>query len=75
MKLVGKEHRAGGRPRKRYDTPTTPLQRVLAAGVADLTKVKTLVELYSSLSPLTFKRQIDVRLAAMPLSRRLAANA
>ena len=75
MKLIGKEHRAEGRPRKRYDTPTTPLQRVLAAGVADLTKVKSLVELYSSLSPLTLKRQIDVRLAAMPLSRRLAANA
>src|SRR6266852_554336 len=75
MKLVGKEHRADAQPRKRYDTPTTPLQRVLASGLADLSKVKTLVELYSSVSPLTLKRQIDVRLAAMPLSRRLAANA
>lgn len=75
MKLVGKEHRADARPRKLYDTPTTPLQRVLASGVADLTKVKTLVELYSSVSPLTLKRQIDIRLAAMPLSRKLAANA
>lgn len=75
MKLVGKEHRANGQPRRRYDTPTTPLQRVLASGSADLTKVKALVEIYSSVSPLTLKRQIDVRLAAMPLTRRAVANA
>jgi hypothetical protein len=75
MKLVAKEHRADGQLRKRYDTPTTPLQRVLASGCADLTKMKALVELYSFVSPLTLKRQIDIRLAAMPLSRRLAANA
>jgi transposase InsO family protein len=74
MKLIGKEHRATGQPRKRYDTPTTPLQRVLASGAADLIKVKSLVELYSSVSPLTLKRQIDRRLAAMPLSRRAVVN-
>jgi hypothetical protein len=74
MKLVGKEHRADRQPRRRYDTPTTPLERVLASGSADLTKVKALVELYSSVSPLTLKRQIDLRLMAMPLTRK-AVNA
>lgn len=75
MKLLGKEHRADGHHRKRYDTPTTPLQRVLGSGSADLTKVKALVELYRSVSPLTLKRQIDLRLAAMPLTKRAVANA
>lgn len=74
MKLVGKEHRADRQPRRRYDTPTTPLQRVLASGSADLTKAKTLVEFYSSVSPLTLKRQIDLRLMAVPLTRK-AVNA
>jgi len=74
MKLVGKEHRADRQPRRRYDTPTTPLQRVLASGSADLTKVNALVELYSSVSPLTLKRQIDRRLMAMPLTKK-AVNA
>jgi hypothetical protein len=74
MKLVGKEHTAEGRLRKRYDTPTTPLQRVLASGAADLTKVNSQVQLYAGVSPLTLKRQIDRRLAAMPLARKVAAN-
>jgi hypothetical protein len=74
MKLVGKEHRADRQARRRYDTPTTPLERVLASGSADLTKVKALVELYSSVSPLTLKRQIDLRQMAMPLTRK-AVNA
>jgi len=51
------------------------LQRVLASGSADLTKVTTLIELYNSVSPLTLKRQIDRRLAAMPLTKRAVANA
>ncbi len=75
MKLVGKEHRTEGQVRKLYDTPTTPLQRVLTSGSADLFKVRTLVEFYSRVSPLTLKRQIDVRLSAIPLSRKVAANA
>jgi len=74
MKLVGKEHRPDRGPRKLYDVPTTPLQRALASGAADLTKVKDLVDFYSSVSPLTLKRQIDRRLAAMPLTRRAIAN-
>jgi transposase InsO family protein len=71
MKLVGKEHRADGRPRRRYDTPTTPLERVLASGSADLARVRPLVELYRSVSPLTLKRQIDRRLMTMPLNRKV----
>ena len=75
MKLIAKEHPAGGKLRKRYDTPTTPLLRLLGSGAADLSKTRPLVELYRSVSPLTLKRQIERRLQAMPLSTRRAANA
>ncbi|HUY55301.1 MAG TPA: hypothetical protein VMV23_09110 [Candidatus Nanopelagicaceae bacterium] len=65
MKLVGKQT-VGTRTRKTYDRPTTPLRRVLASGQADSTKIPALVSLYTSTSPLTLKRTIDRRLAAMP---------
>jgi hypothetical protein len=65
MKLVGKEQ-VGQRTRKLYDTPTTPLRRVLDSGTADPKKIGSLVDLYTTVSPLTLKRKIDRRLAAMP---------
>ena len=65
MKLVRKES-VGPRTRKIYDRPTTPFQRVLASGQTDATKVGALTDLYTRVSPLTLKRQIDRRLAAMP---------
>ncbi|MGH7697862.1 MAG: transposase [Candidatus Dormibacteria bacterium] len=65
MKLVGKQT-VGPRVRRLYDRPTTPLRRVLASGLAEPAKVQELVQLYTSTSPLTLKRQIDRRLAAMP---------
>jgi hypothetical protein len=65
MKLIGKEV-VDGHTRRRYDRPTTPLQRLLDASAADPNKIGVLVDLYSTASPLTLKRQIDRRLAAMP---------
>jgi len=75
MKLLAKEHDVAGHLRKRYDTPTTPLRRLLDSGVADPAKVKSLVELYTAVSPLTLKRRIDRRLAAMPAALEVAASA
>ena len=65
MKLTGKES-VGNQVRKHYDRPTAPLQRVLNSGLADPDKIQELVALYTTASPLTLKRQIDRRLAAMP---------
>ena len=72
MKLIKKE-RVGERTRKVYDTPTTPLRRVLDSGAADPKKITGLVELYTSVSPLTLKRRIDRRLDAMPTDKELAS--
>jgi len=71
LKLIGKEQ-VGERTRKLYDRPRTPLQRVLESGAADPAKIGALVDLYTAVSPLTLKRQIDRRLAAMPAA--LEAN-
>jgi hypothetical protein len=74
MKLVKKEH-VGQRTRKVYDRPTTPLQRVLASGKTDATKVRALTDLYTRVSPLTLKRQIDRRLAVMPAALEVSSIA
>ena len=74
MKLISKES-AGQRTRKVYDIPSSPLRRVLAAGAADPAKIDALVKLYTELSPLTLKRQIDRRLAAMPVTLQAAVSA
>jgi hypothetical protein len=68
MKLVGKEA-VGTRTRRIYDTPTTPLRRVLASTAPQLLRhdrLNDLVALYTGTSPLTLKRRLDRRLAAMP---------
>ena len=74
MKLMAKES-VGQRTIKRYDRPTTPLQRLLDSGAADPAKITSLVELYTAVSPLTLKRQIDRRLAAMPVPSEVAVSA
>ena len=74
MKLIKKES-VGQRTRKHYDRPTTPLQRVLASGRTDATKVRALTDLYTRVSPLTLKRQIDRRLAAMPAALEVSSIA
>ncbi len=74
MKLIRKEA-VGQRTRKVYDRPTTPLQRVLNAGAADAHKIAALVGLYTSVSPLTLKRQIDRRRAALPAALEVTRSA
>ena len=74
MKLIGKEQ-VGQHTVKKYDRPTTPLRRLLDSGAADPAKVMTLVDLYTAVSPLTLKRQIDRRLAAMPVAMGVKASA
>ena len=48
VKLAGKE-RIGSRPRRRYQAPQTPLQRLAASGTADPLKVAELRRLRDSL--------------------------
>jgi len=54
---------------------TTPLQRLLDSAAADPAKVASLVDLYTAVSPLTLKRQIDRRLDAMPTASEVAVSA
>ena len=65
MKLVGKES-VGTRVRRVYDTPTTPLRRLLLSHAGDIARLQPLVDLYTTTSPLTLKRRLDRRLAAAP---------
>ena len=68
MKLVGKET-VDGRTRRLYDTPRTPLRRLLDdyPEHLDLNRLRPLTELYTAVSPLTLKRRIDRRIAALPV--------
>ena len=68
MKQIGRDTSATGRTRRLYDTPQTPLRRLLESGHADLNKLTDLTALYTEVSPLTLKRRIDRALAAMPLT-------
>jgi len=74
MKLLRKES-DGQRTRKVYDRPATPLRRVLDAGAADPSKIGELVRLYTEVRPLSLKRKIDRRLAAMPAAIKVAVSA
>lgn len=53
--------------RRRYDTPATPLSRLIASKVADPDKLQRLTQLYATTSPLTLKRDLDRALAARPV--------
>ena len=74
MKLVGREV-VGGRTRKLYDRPATPLNRVLASGVSNPDRLALAVRQYAELSPLTIKRHLDRHISALPQLLRPAANA
>jgi len=69
MKLVAKEA-VEQRTRRVYDTPATPLRRLLNghADHIDFSRLTALTELYGSTSPLTLKRSIDRRLATIPVT-------
>jgi hypothetical protein len=58
MKLVGKD-RQGARVRKRYDVPTTPYRRALAAGVLEADAQAAFEALLAQNGPLGLRRQID----------------
>ena len=58
MKLIGKD-RAGARVRKRYDTPTTPYRRALAAGVLEADAQAAFEALLAPNGPFGLRHQID----------------
>ncbi|OLC15036.1 MAG: hypothetical protein AUH29_09200 [Candidatus Rokubacteria bacterium 13_1_40CM_69_27] len=61
VKLRQKE-RVGARQRRRYDTPRTPLERVLACPAADPAAVAQLVALRDRLDPFVLAQAIDRKL-------------
>ena len=65
MRQIGRAQ-VGERSRRLHDTPRTPLQRLLEIGAAEPARIKELVKLYTTVSPLTLKRSIDRHLRAMP---------
>ncbi|MHB8718137.1 MAG: hypothetical protein ACYDAC_04490 [Candidatus Dormibacteria bacterium] len=69
MKLVAKEA-VEQRTRRLYDTPATPLRRLLDrhADRLEFTRLASLTDLYTTTSPLSLKRAIDRRLAAVPVT-------
>ena len=60
-KLVQKE-RVGAKVIKRYDTPRTPYQRVLASNVLSEERRDLLSREYQSLNPVRLRGQIDAAL-------------
>ena len=75
MKLVGKET-VGQRTRRLYDTPKTPLRRLLDdySGHVDLNRLRALTDLCTAGSPLTLKRRIARRLAVLPVRLEVHAS-
>jgi len=65
MHKVGQVH-VGDHLRRLHDTPRTPLQRLLETEAANPHQLQELVDLYTSVSPLTLKRAIDRHLKRMP---------
>ena len=61
VKLV-KKVRVGSRVRRRYDRPQTPLERVVAAGGGNPTRVAALVALRDRLDPFQLAQTIDQKL-------------
>ena len=80
LKLKEKK-RIGSKVVRRYDTPKTPLQRILESGQYHRAKMKQLKILQASLDPFTLSESIDrclariVRLAVQRVSVRRAGSA
>ncbi len=64
MKLARKE-RVGGQPKRSYDLPRTPYQRLLESGQLSPDKARELRDLYLSLNPADLKRRIEKKLASL----------
>jgi len=75
MKLQEKKH-VGSKTVRTYDTPKTPLQRVLASGKYHRAKMKKLRLLQASLDPFLLSQSIDRKIARLiPLaSQRISLN-
>jgi transposase InsO family protein len=65
MKRIG-QVATGSRIRRLHDVPKTPLQRLLDSGANLPQGIDDLVALYTGLSPLTLKRQIQAHMSRMP---------
>ena len=63
-KLAGKERR-GSRTYKFYDTPRTPYQRLLEAGVLSEAKASLLRKQYLAINPAELQRRIELALRAV----------
>lgn len=74
IKLVGRD-KVSGRTIKRYDRPTTPLNRVLLSGVSSPAQLELAIREYDTLSPLSLKRIIYRHLSRLPALMAPAANA
>jgi hypothetical protein len=61
MKLVLKT-REGGRMHRKYDTPATPYERIMASDAIDLETKQALTRVYESQNPAALKRTIDAKL-------------
>jgi hypothetical protein len=61
MKLVRKQ-RVGSRVRRRYDTPQTPLERVIASGQGDPLRLAELKSLRDRIDPFELSKSIDRQL-------------
>jgi len=65
MRRIG-QVQPGDRVRRVHDQARTPLQRLLDTGAADPDAIQALVDLYTQVSPLTLRRQIESQLLRMP---------
>ncbi len=64
MKLVEKK-REGGRIHRKYDTPATPYERIMASDCIAAETKRELTAMYESLNPAELKRAIDAKLRAL----------
>ena len=58
MKATGWTHTTSGRKKRVYDTPRTPYQRLLDAGVLDQRTAERLAEEHAKLNPAAITRRI-----------------
>lgn len=64
MKLVEKK-RVNGKVHRKYDTPATPYERIMASDRVDDATKRELTLVYESLNPAQLKRDIDRKLHAL----------
>ena len=60
MKLISKE-KIKSKYRKKYDTPQTPYQRLLAAGHISKESEERLAMIYKTINPFTLRKNIETK--------------